>query len=153
MVPAPQVSVRPYPWPTGQQKHTFMKRCVAAESGAPPESNTRVRPPSRERTFLNTSLDEKRRKEILTFKYFLRVQAANATVTSCLHTCHTVVCCILWRAAPVCSCMPEWKAFAEHSSSPQPWSSRSYRYGPWSPEVRRRDRVKRKRALISKRKQ
>lgn len=33
-----------------------MKRCVAAERGAPPDSRTRVRPPSRERTFLNTSL-------------------------------------------------------------------------------------------------
>lgn len=37
----------------------FMKRCVAAESGAPPESSTRMFPPKSARTRLNTRLREK----------------------------------------------------------------------------------------------
>lgn len=49
------------------------------------------------------------------------------------HTCHIEACCILWQAAPVCSCMPEWILFAGHSSSLPPWSSRSCRCDPWSP--------------------
>lgn len=52
------------------------------------------------------------------------------------HTCHTEVWRILWQAAPVCSCMPEWRAFAGRSSSPPPSSSHSYKCDPWSPTAR-----------------
>lgn len=40
-----------------------MKRCVAAESGAPPDSSTRVFPPRSARTRLNTSLRGAERDE------------------------------------------------------------------------------------------
>ena len=46
IVPPPQVSVSPYPWPTGQQKHTFMKYWVSWDSGAPPLTISRTLPPS-----------------------------------------------------------------------------------------------------------
>lgn len=55
-VPAPQVSVSPYPWEMGQQKHTCMNRWVVPESGAPPDSIIRTRPPRALRVFLNTNL-------------------------------------------------------------------------------------------------
>ena len=55
-VPAPQVSVSPYPWPTGQQKQMFMKRWVSADRGAPPDSIMRILPPSSFRTFLKIIL-------------------------------------------------------------------------------------------------
>lgn len=59
MVPAPADSVSPYPCPTGQQKQMFINRWVAAESGAPPQSRTRIFPPSSIRTFRKIRLKYK----------------------------------------------------------------------------------------------
>lgn len=53
IVPAPHVSVRPKPWPTGQQKQTFINRWVAADSGAPPDNISLTRPPRIFLTFRN----------------------------------------------------------------------------------------------------
>ena len=57
-VPAPHTSVRPYPWPTGQQKHTFIKNSVSSDKGAPPLMIWRTRPPSRFRILEKMNLEK-----------------------------------------------------------------------------------------------
>ena len=57
IVPAPHVSVRPYPWPTGQHMHTFMKRCVSLLRGALPHSKKRILPPRSLRVGRNINLE------------------------------------------------------------------------------------------------
>lgn len=125
MVPAPQVSVRPYPWPTGQQKHTFMNRWVAADNGAPPDNNTRKRPPNNDRTFRKTNLERERT--------ITHVQKWFCVLLDIRYTCHTSVCCIPQRAAPSYSYKLTEREFSEKHSSDPPSASRSYRCGPWSP--------------------
>ena len=46
MVPAPHVSVSPYPCSTGQRKQIFMNLCVFSDRGAPPLSIILILPPS-----------------------------------------------------------------------------------------------------------
>ena len=56
MVPAPQVSVSPYPWVTLTQKQHCMKRCALCDSAAPPVRTNLISPPSNLRSLEKTNL-------------------------------------------------------------------------------------------------
>ena len=66
-VTPPQVSVNPYPWPTGQQKLMFINSSVSADRGAPPLKISLTFPPRIARNFLKTILS-KVKKGLLSLK-------------------------------------------------------------------------------------
>lgn len=88
MVPAPQVSVRPYPCRTGQRKQMFMKRWVFSDRGAPPLSIILTLPPSTRDTLEKMYLSGKIKEKIFTIYIG---SAYKNLITNTLNSLHFII--------------------------------------------------------------